>query len=337
MAFPYTFEANFELGDASEFDAETDTGSLLDFPSVFDLARIPGLPAPFRGAHCMRLELAGATDAFVQEDDDFDLLASETLHVAFALFLADNLEMANNNVFDIFAMQSAGPVNEATLSIQFTTANGFRIGMGETAGTTQLTPISKGEWHLVETIVHLDAGGGNDGTLDLRLDNGPALTQITGLDQAAIAQARLGAENVDAGTSGTILFDRLIADDGRIGPMRRFPQTVELTKSGHLFVGPGQLENIELVSGAGTDCVLECFDTDEAETFDGIRKARLQNTASNEIIDPAGMPVLFDQGCFVQLSGTNPRAIAKLSNVPAYGGDGAIRTYAARRQRRATP
>ena len=76
------------------------------------------------------------------------------------------------------------------------------------------------------------------------------------------------------------------------------------------------------------------FDTDEADTNDaGNIVIELKNTStSNELIDPAGTPVCVKRGAFIQMSGTEPRALVKSSHLKAYGSDGAIRSYGLRRK-----
>ena len=58
---------------------------------------------------------------------------------------------------------------------------------------------------------------------------------------------------------------------------------------------------------------------------------RLEQTAAGEIVDPAGVPVKLNRGCFISMSGTSPRCIVKICKAGAYGSEGALRTAAARR------
>lgn len=336
MAFPYLSETGFESGTVGHFDVETDTESRLDYPHYSDLARVPGNAAPFRGAYCMRVVLENdgtPADAYVQETGSWDLSADGTIFMRFAFYVSPNVTMANNDEFAICQLWSSTNTVEAGVYINYTTANGLRVGIGETSAS-QLKPLTTGRWHQFEIGANIDAGGGNDGTLDGWLD-GAAYTQITGLDQGAITSGVLGVLSQDAGTTaGYVLFDEVVADDTRVFPiLDRFPQEVMLTTSGHVFVGPGCLQNISLLSGAGTDCVLSVYDTDTAFTSDP-KNARieLKNTANNELVDPAGVPVrTFRRGCYVALSGTTPRAIAQVSKVRCYD-NGTIRSYGLRRK-----
>jgi hypothetical protein len=339
MAFPYLAHVNFEDGTKQSFNTETDTGGKLDFAHYSTLAKIPGMPAPWRGAYCMRIDLApGTQDAYLQEDDDLDLSADGALHVKWKMWVSTDVVMANNDEFLIFSLQSTGPVNEVVVALNYTTANGLRIGVGETAAA-QLIPCPTGRWFDVELHVELDAGGGNDGSVIMRID-GQTLTTVATLDQAAIIQARLGVQGQDSGTTrGVLLFDHFMADDARLYPTnddQRWSYNQTIYKSGHLFVGRGTLENIQLITG-DTDNILECWDTDSALTTDvNRRKVYLVTSTAEEIVDPAGMPVTFTRGCYVTLSGTaagsGPQAIAKFCNVAAWGSDGAVKTYGQKRK-----
>lgn len=338
MSFPYISEVNFEDGLATTgggtFDSEVDTDSKLDIAHYSELARTPEIAMPYRGAFCMRVDLSGGTaDAYLQEDLDWDMALDETQHWRFMLWVDPNITMANNDEFAIFKLQSTGPVDEAVIVINFTTANGLRIGVGETGGTNFLD-LSTNRWHSVELSVTLDDGASDDGTLDLRLD-GSAATQVASLDQAAIAQGRIGTMDIDAGTTrGVVLFDEILSDDARLFPAEiRFPTTILMTTSGHAFVGHGDIDNISLLSGAATDNVITVFDTDIANTDDaGNILTELKNTANNELVDPAGMPVHVRRGCYVNMSGTNPRALLNICKVQAYGSDGAIRNFGHKRK-----
>lgn len=335
MAFPFTGHEDFEAGTVagSAFNSETDTDAKLDIVHYRDLARVPGLPAPWYGAYCMRVDLAGGTnDAYLQENDTWDIAADGTLYFRFRFFVSADIVMADTDLFSIWQLESSGPVVEACVFLQYTTANGLRLGINETASASgaSFLGISTGAWHTVEVFVNLDDGGSNDGTLDLWLDGGQA-TQITGLDQAAVVQGKLGAIGIDAGTTrGTLLFDDVTADDARIYGTDdvRFPESKTLYKTGHAFVGPGVIDNVTLLAGAGTDCVLVAYDTDRANVNQEPLFPALQNTANNEVVDPAGMPIRVQRGCYITLAGTNPRAAVRIGQVSAWGSDGAIRSMA---------
>lgn len=339
MAHPYLSEYNVEQGDKGHFDSESDSAGRLDFAHYSTLARIPGLAMPWRGAYAVRVDLAASTtDAYLEETGSWDLSADGTIYFRFMLWISPDITMANNDQFNILKLQSAGPVDEVVAGLIYTTAAGLKFGVGETAITSS-QPIEKGKWNCIEITANIDAGGGNDGTIDYWV-NGTAGTQVASLDQAAITQGRFGVMNQDAGTTaGNILLDGLIADDARIyGPPvghNRWPETMFITASQHIWVGHGVLENVQLSTGF-TDNVLEIYDTDTGNTNDiSKRRVYLTTSTTGEVVDPAGMPITLTRGCYVKLSGTagtsGPFATIKVGKAVGWGSDGAIRNYGHRR------
>lgn len=336
MAFPYLSEASFSGGTIGHFDTDTDTENRSQIYHYSQLATIQGLPAPYRGAYCYGVNLANdgtPADSNLQETVSWDTAASGTIFFRLMFWVSADITMANADEFSIFQLWSATNTIEGGAYINYTTANGLRIGIGETSATA-LLGLSTNTWHSLELKYVIDSGAGNDGTLDGWLDGSP-FTQVTALDQGAITSGVMGVIGQDAGTTkGFILFDNVIADDAQVyPPVRRFAQDIMLTQTNHVFVGPGRLDNATLLSGAGTDCVLSAYDTDVAYVSSAsAAKLELKNTANNETVDPAGVPVDFQRGCYIVLSGTTPRAIVKFSHTPAYGSDGAIRSYGLRRK-----
>lgn len=334
MAFPFVSENGFEDGTKGHFDVETDTESRLDFPHYTTLAGTPGKGLPWRGAYCMRVELANdgsPADAYVQETGSWDLAATNSLFFRLMFTVSPDIAMANADEFGILQLWSAATTVEGGAYINFTTANGLRLGIGETAATS-FKPLTTGVWHCLELKFVIDAGGGNDGTIDAWLD-GAAFTQVTGLDQGAITSGVVGVLSQDVGTTrGWVLFDDIIADDARIfPPVSRFPQTQLLTLSSHLFVGPGEIEKIDLLSGASTDNVVSIWDTDRAYTSDASNlQLELKNVANSERVALSDWPVRVQRGAYVVLSGTNPRALARIKMAITQS-DGAMRAYAVNR------
>jgi hypothetical protein len=327
MAFPFLSEAGFEDGTKGHFDTETDTETRLDFPHYSDLARYPGAGAPFRGAYCMRVSLLNdgtPADAYVQETGSWDLAADGVLYLRLMFRLRADTVMANTDEFAIVQLWSGASTVEAGAYINYTTAAGFRVGIGE-GSATSFAPIQLGKWHCLELRFEIDSGVPNDGTIDAWLDGG-ALTQVTGLDQAVITSGVVGVLSQDAGTTrGEILFDDIVADDARIFmPAERYPQQVLLTQSGHLFVGAGEIETLDLLSGAATDNVLQVYDTDRAYTSDASAVVlELKNLANNEPVQ-GDHPIRLHRGAYISLAGTNPRALARIKWANSYS-EGAVR------------
>ena len=337
MAFPFIFESNFEQGDASEWDSETDTAAQLDFAHYSDLSRFPWpTAAPFRGAYCMRATLSGGTaDAFVTEGD-LNIAAAANRFFRFMIWISPDFTGTADDTLNIFEAQNTSNVVEAAFGLRVVAStNVINFGIGEVAPTSfGIEAIERGKWYTIELDITLDDGGSNDGTVNLFVtpEDAPSTTvvhatAVATLDQGAVTHGVLGVQGHLATTTGVMLMDQFVMDDARIFPISdRFKEVLLMTTSGHAFVGRGEVDNITLLSGAGTDCVVSAFDTDIARVTDATNaKLELKNTANNEVVDPAGVPVEMTRGAYIQLSGTNPRALVKMKNVNAYGSPASIR------------
>jgi len=318
------------------WDATVDTDAKLDFPHYTELARFPKDPAPYRGANCMRVDLGGGvTQAYVEEQGDLDIANGTTRYFSFKLFISTDITMGDTDEFEILECWSSGDVAEGGIVLNFTTANGLRLGIGKGAGA-QFTGISTGVWHNIE-FQYVSAAG--TGTLDAWVDN-VALTQVASLTQAILIQVNLGAFDTAGGnypatvTKGKLFFDDFKADEGRLygTEARRWMDDVLIESSGHAFVGPGVIENVTLMDGGSGDSTVIIFDSDVGDSNDVANTVvELAATANNEIVDPAGMPAQVVRGCYVSLGGTSSRARIKIKHATAFGSDGAVKSYGLRR------
>lgn len=329
MAFPFITEANFEDGTKGHFDVETDTESRIDIAHYSDLARYVGLPAPYRGAYCARVTLLNdgtPADAYFQETGSWDMTTgTNDLSLRMMVYFSKDIVMANADEFAIMEFWSGATTAEAGVYVNYTTANGFRLGIGK-GSASSFKPLTLGSWHCIE--VFFDPAAAAGGTLDAWLDK-TAFTQVAALTNANITSGVIGVVGQDAGTTtGTILFDEIVTDDARIfPPTDRFSDQRLLTASAHVFVGMGELESISLLSGGGTDNVLSVYDTDKAYTSDaGLALIELKNTANNEVVRQDWPAMRLQRGCYVALSGTNPRAMIKIKCANTMS-DGAMRQH----------
>jgi hypothetical protein len=319
MAFPFLFDETFDAGTLGGFNSETDASSILDFPHYKELSR--GGRAPWQGAHAMRARLNGTAVGFVTETDGFDSAAAATVHVWFTVLIGEDVTLADTDTVVLFALESAGPVKEASFGVR---NNGgvYELFFGET-GATRTFPITRSnkKWYEIEMSALIDSGVGNDGTLTGYIDGAPVGAAIATLDQGAITQASFGViSGTAAGNSGTILFGGIIADDARIYPRRadRFSTNKWVTRDINAFIGAGELDTVSLTA-TDTNGVLNIYDTDIYEAT-GINFSRvpLIYTRNVTALDQSpGMttPVRFNKGCYVQLAaGAGPQAFLSLKD-----------------------
>lgn len=342
MAFPWVFHANFENGDNSEFNTETDSANQLDFAHYSELSRFPWSRAvPFDGAYVMRCILSGGTADATLTANDMNIAANTTNYVKLEIYIAPDFDATVNDTINLLELQQTSNAAEATFGMRYVAATDvINFGIGETAPTSwSPLEIEKNVWYTIELDVDVDNAGANDGTIDLRITKSGApaqsavsATQVGSLDQGAITHGVLGIQDHLATTTGTILFNSLTQDDARIYPKtRRYDDTHLLTKSGHVFVGSGRVDNVTMLSGAGTNNILKIYDTDTADVNDATNSVlELTNTVNSETVDPAGVPVDLIRGCYVQLAGTNPRAIVKICGNVA-NSDATVRNQGMRR------
>jgi hypothetical protein len=216
LAFPFVTEENFEGGTyaSTHFDATNGTGQQVY--GFRDLAAIPGAPAPYRGAYCFGFDISALSGANVywQETGSWDMTAgTNDIYVRFALYVTDNIVMANTDEMILLHFWSGANTGEACIALNYTTANGLRLGIGDTSTASQFQTFTTGEWHTVELF--FDPAGAGAGTIDGWLD-GVAYTQVTGT-HSDITSGVLGAIGVDAGTTtGHVFFDDLVTDDAQV-------------------------------------------------------------------------------------------------------------------------
>ena len=331
MAFPYIFESNFEQGSNAEWDSEQDTGSLLDFPHYSALSQIQTAPVPYRGAYCMRVQCSDTNDHTVTEGD-IDIADGATAYARFYLFASSDFTASADDTFQIVELQQAGGTPEMVVGLRVTAAtNALDIGIGDGTAPTSFVTFPRNRWVCVETLATVSTVGA--GVLTLFLDELQVATLTSLTQAAAVGTAQFGTMNTLSTTTGTLYFDQFVFDDTRIfGLPIRYPEQLFMTKTGHAFVGAGQIENASLLSGAGTDCVLQLFDTDVNNTnHTGRMKLELKNVTNNDIVDPAGVPVTFQRGCYVVLTGTTPRAMLCIGMAQGYFSQGRIKQHGVKR------
>lgn len=346
MAFPYVFESTFEGGTNGEWDSESDTGARLDFPhysvlaSTTDALGSNGLP--YRGAYCARIRMGDANDHTLTEAD-IDIAAAATSFFRFYLFLGNDVAATADDTFNVFELQdSANTTVLGVVGLRITgTTDVVEIGVGATAPTTFATAgLNKNQWYGVElrAVTATDATA-TDASMTLWLD-GTQVAQATGIDQdLAVGSGVLGTQNTLATTTGTILLDEFAQDDARLFPFReRFPQYLTFTRSGHAFVGPGSIDFAVLLSATSGN-IMRLYDTDTGNVDDAQGFRAELDLASHTSVE--GL-IHFERGCYVQLTGTNPRGAVTMAthdNVggaigPVYYSAWGLRYYGQRRTQR---
>lgn len=333
MAFAWIAQSNFENPTTPfGWDSESDTGSKLSVDRYYDLAVLPGLEVPFRGASCLRIDLrSGDTNDHTVTEGDIDIADAGTAFFRFYLYVSPDFTATADDTFNIFELQQAGGTQECALGLRITAStDAVEIGIGDGVAPTSFVDFSKGVWHCVEWKVKVSTS--DVGTQDLYLDGSESVIALTTLDNgAAVGQGVLGTQDTLATTTGTILIDEFIMDDARIYPLtERWPYHQIITQSQHIFVGPGEIEAAAILSTAADNtCIL--YDTDTATANDALSRVVELDNSANTTANGDVQPIRFLRGCYAVLAGTSPRAqlsICRVATGPtAYGSTGAIRRY----------
>jgi hypothetical protein len=345
LAFPYIFEESFEKGTKGAFNSETDTDSILDYPSYKTLAAHGW--EPYSGAYCMRVVSPGATpaDAFVTEAD-CNIADTETSWFRFNLFIPSSFDATANDTVALLELQGAADAETVAFGFRYVAATDvINLGIGgandnAVPDTFSTNNFERDKWHTIELKVVIQTNG--TGTVDMYVtpDGG---VQATGAEASAatitniaVTHAVLGLQDQDATTTGCILIDNFVQGaigGGQLFHQVRYPETRLLTRSTatcdgafHVFVGPGKIDTLTLLSGGAADNIVRVYDSDAASTADLV--AEISNSIAAETVTRV-TPIEVRKGAYCVLSGTaEVRALVKIAY--AHYSAGAVRILGAK-------
>jgi len=332
MAFPYIFHSNFEQGNNSEWDSETDTSAQMDFPHFTKLADTAWPTAvPYSGAYCMRTTLSGGTADAVLIEGDIDVADNTDRYVSFKMWFSPTFKATADDTVNVLELLASSTV-EATLGFRVVAATDvINLGVGEVAPTVfSSVALKRGVWYTVEMEVILDESSEDNGTVNLFVTeekdfpaSSTAAATVGDLDQGGVTTSKFGVQAHLATTTGTILFDDFKFDDGRLHAELERPVTrwdKEISKTAHVFVGAGQIDDIILIPGAAADCTLKIYDTNAADSTDGSTSvAEVANTTASVPVNESNTSIRVKRGAYVVLGGTAPRARIRFSHTNGHG------------------
>ncbi len=339
----FPFEAEFETSGFDEWTSTVDTQPKMTVDHYVTMVRnLPNFSGvlPYRGAYAAHIDLGIGTTQAYMESTAVTANASDTIWVRFMLQITNNLVMATSDRFTLLSVISGAATEEATISV-LNNAGTIQLVAAETGSTavgasTRQAEFSRDEWHCVELGLTIDSGAA-DGTIQFWLDGFQQGATITGVTQAAITRIRLGATGIDAGTTaGHIFFDGVVQSTSHeLVSHARYAQVVVLTKSGFVALGPGKIEEYALMPGSAVDNHMTIHDMDRqglAQSFTtDMFGPELTNTHAYEakVFAYSKKDGYFNRGCYVRLTGTQPRATITLGH--AQVGTGLLRQYAMRK------
>jgi len=290
----------------------------------------------------MRLALTGGTaDAFVT-DGDIDIADTVTNSVKFDVWFSPDFDATSDDTFAF--LELVGSAITGSIGARVVAATDvINIGIGSSATGTVPSDfasqeIQRGVWYTIEGTFNIETNA--SGTADLFVtkigdkSSTTADASLTSVTNVAVTSGTLGIQDHLGTTTGTILIDNFVQDDLRVFPRTElFPCEKLITKTDTVFIGAGALARVQLLSGAATDNVLTVFDTSNAESADASNIVlELKNTTNNAVVNAnvEGGDIRLTRGCYIVLTGTDPRALVRITKAPAFGSFAALRNYGIR-------
>lgn len=321
--FPYDFESNFELGSTSEWTSVVGTQVSVKSYKELSTQRVWGIP--YRGAFALHAEFGVDTDSYVRSTD-VTVASATTEDDKVMLYIGKDVEAATTT--EVAIIEHLPAVAAVGIRIEAGGDILFGIRSGSAALTTSPIPLERGKYYTVE----LEIDTTNAGTCTARIEESGIVVTTTNTEATgATTEAKLGIIGISAGSladvSGTITLDSYIHAEERIyGDDSRFPSRQQITKTAHAFIGPGTLDDIQLISGCGTDNVMSVYDTEESDITNANLIARVSNSETYQSVQYNGLkPIKVHKGAYIVLEGCNPRAIISIGISSAYGTEAAVR------------
>ena len=343
MAFPWITHKNFEAGTNAEWDSEQDTDGIIDFPHYSELALSPwSTAAPYWGAYCARIVPAGGTNDATLTEADINIANTVASHFHFNLWFSTDFDATADDTFVLLELQETGSSPVVSLGARYVASTDvINIGVGSAASSATPSTFAsldmlRNTWYTIEMSVTIQTGG--SGTVDVFITQAGDAAQttadiaLTSQTHAVITDGVFGLQDHLDSTTGTILLDNFIQDDARVYPTPRYPLHPVLTKSGHAFVGPGHLDIAGLLTDEANN-IMRLWDTDTADT-NATQTFVVELDIHGTFTSFAG-PIKFQNGCYVELSGTDPRGEVILTQEsdrpgvlgPRYHSDAGVRRW----------
>ena len=324
-SFPFQFEANFEGGDASEFTSTV--GTQVAVEHYKELARNGAWGVPYRGAYALQGTFGTNTDSYVRSTS-ITIGSGSVGYSRFMFYIGDDVSASTTTEVLLHTTEPA----VAGIGLRIESGGDIKFGIASngSALTTSDVVLEKGRWYTAE----LTADTTNTNTCTATLNDAVSVTIANGVATGATTESRLGVVGIGAGSlaniEGTVTLDELATDTARLyGFDSRYPQRLLVTKDSHIFVGSGNIEDVQLIAGAGTDCELNIYDTETGDTNPQNLVYRHTNNTTDEATNYNGRnKIKLHKGAYVTMSGTDPRAVIALGVTSSYGSEANVRKLA---------
>ena len=324
MAFPWIQHDNFEDGTQGSFtvvaEAIADPLGKLDFPGPQDDLNI----TPYRGGYVMRVNLdRGVTDAYVQHDTAFDLSPGQSKYMRFYLYLSADFKIAPGSTVQILTVFAGATLEFAVALTYVLDEQNYQVGFIIPDDLNQFLyglSVFRDQWLCIQVVA---TNQPTTGSCWLHHNNNTI--QSNRMTFGAFTHYRMGAMTQSADIRGTLYFDDVVVDDEKLhqpayqDPTNLSNESLLFTKTSYIFVGPGELKSATLIGGAAGNSAL-FYDTDRRPYSHHNLRASLK-VSSAESREMIHGPIVFEKGCFVELTGaggtaaTDPQLVVMLGRV----------------------
>ena len=211
-SFPFQFEANFEVSDASEFTATV--GTQVSVKSYKDLARNGAWGISYLGAYALRADFGVNTDSYVRSTS-ITIGSGSVGHARFMFYVGDDVTATTDTEVILYTTEPGTAAIGLSINADGTVQ--FGITSNAAALTLSTVDLEKGKWYTAE----LEADTTNTNTCTARLTGTSVeVTVANAVATGAVTEGRLGIIGVGAGDlsnlTGTITLDELATDSARV-------------------------------------------------------------------------------------------------------------------------
>jgi len=330
----WDFADAFESGDFSGWDiSEVDVSSVLSVDHYSTLAQ-HGF-APYSGAYCMHVNYSAATNNAYIGDSAIACADGETIWVRFNMYI-DSRVATDSTVTDavkILDFQSAASASIVSfgMNINASTDSIFWQVTDETTGTTSDTLAAELDtWNTIEIKLNIQTAAAT-GEIELYVtpegkEPSSSVTIQSTLNQAtaAVTKGLFGITGIAATTRGQVLFDNFYQSGPSGSPARiypdkdRFAVTRTVTRSGHVFLGQGTVEQVQVTDGGSGASAIEIYDTDTSQTFIDSKRLALFAATAGSTESSGDSPFDVVRGCYAVVTdgGSGVEATVRISRAP---------------------
>lgn len=335
MAFPWDAEENWEAGvtagTGSIFTTEVDTLGRLNVVGPQDAHEIP----PARGGCVLEVDLTrgigSVVDAYIHGDPSLDIAQGTNKVARLMMYISDDFQIPKiADSVRIISFISGASTEEAAIGLVRGTKGELMLAIFsvDLSAWIRGVEVERNMWLPIEIAItpHTSAA-------KLEVHCLGSQVEASAMAWATLTDYRLGAISPSVDISGKLWFDSWVVDtwvtdaDRLVAPQPLDPdelsgETLTITKSGWVFLGPGTVECLTLTPMTALDSV-HLYDTDRLPY--AYHDLRMVAKASAAETKESKGPKVFTRGCYAVLTNAGtpptaaPSAVVQLGTVTGFG------------------